>query len=154
MKTAYILLVLLASPLLGDTSAAFPPNPYETEGGRRAPTFSAANAQAIYWITLIDQHQYAASWLEAAGIVQDIITQDQWAAGMRASREGFGGVRSRKVTSHQTATNLPGGLRGNFMIIKYQTNFSRKPFQVETITLMTEGRLGLWKVISYRVGSR
>lgn len=154
MKTPLILLLFLISPLFADTSAAYPPNPYETQGGKRAPTFSSANAQSIYWINLIDQQQYSASWLEAAGIVHDITTQEQWAAGMRASREGFGFVSSRKVTSHQTAQHLPGGLRGNFMIITYETNFSKKPYQVEHVTLMTEGRLGLWKVVSYRIGNK
>lgn len=154
MKTVFTFLLLLSVPLFADTSAAYPPNPYETQGGKRAPTFSDANAQAIYWINLIDQQQYSASWLECGGIVHDITTQVQWAAGMREERLGFGTVSSRKVSSHQTATRLPGGTRGNFMIIKYETNFSRRPYQIETVTLMTEGRLGLWKVISYRVGSR
>ncbi|MEZ5314635.1 MAG: DUF4019 domain-containing protein [Chlamydiales bacterium] len=114
-------------------------------------TFSSANAQAIYWINLIDQQQYMASWLEASQIVHSITTQKQWAAAMRETRLGYGVVNSRKISSHDTVTQLPGEMHGNFMILKYNTNFSKKPYQVETITLMIESRLKIWKVISYRI---
>jgi len=154
MKTLLVILLFLSTPLFADTSAAYPPNPYETKGGKRAPTFSEANAQAIYWINLIDQHQFAASWLEASGLVKDITTRKQWAAAMKETRSELGTVNARKVSSHQTAKELPGGTKGNFMIIKYETSYSRKPNMVETITLMTEGRLGLWKVVSYKIGNR
>ena len=152
MKTLLLAILFLTPPLLADTSAAFPPNPHETQGGKRAPTFSKANAQAIYWINLIDQHQFGPSWLEASSLVQDITTRQQWAAAMKETRLNLGVVSSRKVSSHQTATTLPGGTKGNFMIIKYETNYSRKPNMVETITLMTQGQLSQWKVVSYKIG--
>jgi len=154
MKSLLLLFLCFLPPLLADTHAGYPPNPQETEGGKRAPTFSDANAQAIYWINLIDQQQYSSSWLAAGGLLRDVITQDQWAAAMQAVRRPLGTVSSRKVSSHQTAKNLPYGTKGNFMIIKYETNYSRKPNSIETITLMTEGRLGQWKVISYQIGKR
>ncbi len=154
MKTLFISLLFLGAPLFADISSGFPPDPHETTGGKRAPTFSEANAKSVYWVTLIDQQQYGASWLEAGGLVHDTTSQDQWAAAMRETRLGFGTVNSRKVSSHQMASTLPGGTRGNFIIIKYETNFSKKPYQIETVTLMTEGRLNLWKVVSYQVGKR
>jgi len=154
MKTLLVTLFFLLTPLFADTSAAYPPNPYETKGGRRAPAFSKANAQAIYWINLIDQYQYGATWLEAGILVKDVTTQKQWAAAMKETRSGLGVVHSRKVSSHQSATSLPGGTKGNFMIIKYATNYANKPSMVETITLMTEGRLGQWKVVAYKISKR
>lgn len=157
MKTLFIGLIFLPVSLFatwptGINTQVNPQNPYQVS--KTAPPFSEANARAIYWINLIDQQQYSASWQEASGLVQDVTSQEQWAAGMEATRKGFGSVNSRKLTSHQATDSLPGGTRGHFLIIKYETNFSRKPGQIETVTMMTEGSLNLWKVVSYRVGSR
>lgn len=154
MKILFLSLFFLFSPLLADSTPAFPPNPFETEGGRRAPAFSEANAQAIYWINLIDQFQFGATWLEASGLVRDVTTQEQWAAAMQQTRQGLGPVTSRRVASHTTVEVLPNGTRGNFMIIHYDTNYSQRPNMVETITLMTEGMLSQWKVVAYRIARR
>ncbi len=154
MKTFFLAFLFLSSPLLADSSPAYPPNPFDNQGGKTSPAFSAANAQAIYWINLIDQHQYGASWGEASGLVKDVTTREQWAAGMKAIRTGLGVVTSRKVTAHQAVTGLEYGTKGNFMIIKYATNYQRKQNMTETIVLMTEGKLGLWKVVSYKISSR
>lgn len=145
--------LLLISPLFADSDAAYPPNPYDTAGGKRSPAFSEANAQAMHFINLIDQQQYGGSWLEAGALMQDVITQEQWRGAMDSTRTALGPVYARKVGSHQTAKTLPGGTKGNFMIIKYETQFAQKANASETITLMTEGKLGLWKVIAYRVGN-
>lgn len=80
-----------------------------------------------------------------------MITQNQWASAMKAMRSGLGPVTSRKVTSHYTTEALPHGTRGNFMIIKYETNYNRRAGMTEITTLMTEGKLSQWKVINYQI---
>lgn len=147
MKTIFATLLFLTLPLFAQT----PLPPGQEEPGRPPSTFSEANAQAIYWINLIDQFQFGATWLEAGSLVHDVVTRDQWAAAMKASRQKLGTVSSRRVSSHQRVHLLPGGTRGDFMVIKYETNYSRSPGMVETIVLMSEGNLGLWKVVSYKI---
>ncbi len=153
MKTIFTSFLFLFSPLFADMNAAYPPNPFDAEG-KTSPAFSQANAQAIYWINLIDQQQFGASWLEAGSLVKDVTTQKQWAAAMAETRSSLGPVTSRKVATHRIIDVLPGGTLGNFMIITYETNYSRQPNMVETVTLMSEGRLGQWKVISYNISRR
>lgn len=153
MKYALILAsILMVAPLLADSSAAYPPNPYEFAGGMRAPTFSEANAAAIHFLSIVDNQVYAGAWLEAGGLMHDVVPQPVWTAGMRVVRQGLGNVRTRKVASHRSVQALPGGTQGEFMIITYQTQFAQKPNSIETVVLMMHPPLGLWKVISYSIG--
>ncbi|NGX61196.1 MAG: hypothetical protein K940chlam9_00677 [Chlamydiae bacterium] len=148
------LFFLAVTPVWADSNASYPPNPYETQGGKKAPTFSDANAQAIYWLNLIDQQQYSATWLEAGGLLRDAVTQSQWAAGIGAVRTPLGTRRSRKVASHSYATELPFGTKGNFIIIEYDTQYAKLTQGVERITLMTEGPYAQWKVVAYDIQRR
>ncbi len=135
----------IAPPPVADT---------DTSGGKTSPAFSQANEQAIYWVALIDQGQWASSWLATGGLIKDLISQEQWAAAMQATRARLGSVRSRKVSNFQTTQVLKNGTKGTFMIISYQTNFSKLPGAIETFVLMTEGPLAEWRVISYRAERR
>jgi len=126
----------------------------EIQEGQRKTPFTEANAQAIYWLNMVDNRQYGASWLAAGGALRDLITQDQWSAGLKAYRDSLGSVSVRKVARHNTSQSLRYGTKGSFMTIKYKTSFSRRPNLVETIILMTEEPLQLWRVIGYSIGSR
>lgn len=145
---------LTTGQLLADSHPGYPPNPLDTAGGKRAPAFSDANQQAIYWINLSDAAAYGATWLGAGSLLKDTVSQEQWTAAMVKTRTALGPAHSRKVESHNFAQTLPYGTRGNFVIINYDTSFERMPGAVETIILMTEGQLAEWKVISYRIKNR
>lgn len=140
-----------------------PPAPVEGSAGRgqkvglantpgenpKQKSESEANQQAIYWLKLIDGGQYPASWLACGGLLRDVVSQDQWSYAMQMQRRNLGNVQSRKVTSKQAIKQLPYGTRGNFMEISYDTSFGQKPNATEVVTLITEGRLNQWKVVSY-----
>lgn len=131
-----------------------PPNPYDpygTRDSRPGSPFSEANAAAIHFLNIVDNHVWDGAWLDAGGILHDVVPQRVWAAGMRATRMHLGTVRARTVAGHQRAKSLPGGLAGDFMIIHYDTQFSYMPNAVETVTLMMHAPLGIWKVICYNV---
>jgi hypothetical protein len=152
MKNLLLLaLALYITPILADSSAAYPPNPYEFLGGKKSPMFSEANAAAIHFISIVDNQIYGGAWVEAGGLMQDIVPQQVWTAGMRVVRQGLGVVRARKVASHRHLHVLPGGTQGEFMVITYQTQFAMKPNSIETVILIMQPPLGLWKVISYTV---
>lgn len=123
-------------------------------GGTRPSPVSEANAQAIYWVNLLDQQQYEATWLEAGNLVRDITTKEQWAAGMQATRKSFGSVLSRKFSGNQNVNALPQGTPGKFIILEYKTNFSTQPSMRETITLINQKPLGNWKVVAYSIGKQ
>lgn len=131
---------------------ANPYDPYGSIDGAPGSAFSDANGAAMHFLNIVDNQAYGGAWLDAGGVVQDIVPQSSWAAGMRSVRMHLGVVKTRKVSSHQTLKSLPGGLVGDFMIIKFATEFARKANTVETVTLMMHPPLGQWKVISYKIG--
>lgn len=149
----FILFAALLMPmsLFADAAAAFPPHPLDERGGFSAPAAANGNAQAIYWINLIDQHQFPATWLEASGLLRDVVTEEQWADAMGRMRADLGTVNSRKVLSHESSHELPNGTRGTFITFVFRTGYARLPSATETITLMREGPLGSWKVVNYDI---
>jgi len=152
-KVALAVLVCFTCALFAlpyDGASPFP-NPQDNAGGFSSPNVSQANAQAIYWINLIDQHQYWASWLAAGGLLQDVVTQKQWNAAMSTLRTPLGPVTSRKLVYSQATRELRHGTLGNFMVLQFNTNYVRMTNAVETVVLTTEGPLALWRVISYNI---
>ncbi|NGX54130.1 MAG: hypothetical protein K1000chlam4_00855 [Chlamydiae bacterium] len=148
LRKGIIVLLFCASPLLADISPNRPPQSNDTTGGSLSPVYSEANSTAISWLTLLDQGQYSATWSQGGSLLKDIVPQNQWVAAMQAIRKPLGNATTRKVSGSQATETLPGGTKGSFMIINYQTSFSNKPFVTEKITMMawTHER---WQVISY-----
>lgn len=142
-----------AYPASGYPTSSYPTNPHEPQT-KRSQAFSEANASAIHFLNIIDNEQYTGSWLEAGELLQDVTTKEQWAGALKATREGLGLARTRTIDSHLVSKNLRNGTRGEFMTIKYNTQFSANPNAVETVILMRSGKLGLWRVVSYSVSNQ
>ncbi|MCH9610253.1 MAG: hypothetical protein S4CHLAM81_13060 [Chlamydiales bacterium] len=115
--------------------------------------FTGAKSQANYWLSLLDQRAYSASYAQAGGLLQDIVSGNIWTAAMKEVRGSFGNNTSRKVTGHHMVSKLPHGTKGKFMVIKFDSTFSSKGKVEEQVTLIQQGNRGQWKVISYKVGS-
>ncbi len=109
-----------------------------------------ANVQGIYWLNLLDQRQYAASWLAGGSLLKDIIAQPQWIAAMEATRKPLGSTRSRKLSSTTTLTQLPNGTSGHFTQLVYQTQFSTGSHS-ERLIMVSLAHTGEWRVVGYRV---
>ncbi|MBS0624345.1 MAG: DUF4019 domain-containing protein [Verrucomicrobia bacterium] len=135
-------------PASVDRRANLANEPGKTE---RAIRTDNANQQVMYWLSLNDQKQYRASWLGASSFLQDVISQDQWAAAMDSVRSGLGPAKSRQMISQKKVTQLPHGTRGHFVEISYQTQFAKGGNMTEIITLMLENRSEDWKVVSYKI---
>jgi hypothetical protein len=132
----------------------FPQGVNPPAGGPERTTLSearsAAQAQAIYWLSLIDQRQYPASYSQAGSIFRAVISSSIWNAAMESLRGPKGNVRSRSVNGTKKTTNL-GGLQGDFITINFSTKFSKGGDIAEAVTLSSQG--GQWKVVSYQIGN-
>lgn len=113
--------------------------------------FSAAKAQAVYWLSLLDQQAYSASWRQAGGLLQDLVPNNTWTAAMKSIRGNLGNNTSRSVASHNTSSRLPHGTKGTFMTITFNSSFTAKTSVKEKVILMAEGGQSGWKVISYSI---
>jgi hypothetical protein len=150
-KYLFILAPFLLAPLTAAIPLPMAPDLSAVNPSSTGPDYSNANAAAIHFLSIVDNQVYSGAWLEAGGLMHDIVPKEVWAAGIRAIRQNLGSVRTRKVSGHQSTDRLPAGTGGEFMIIRYQTQFSRQPNSKETVTLIRESPLGLWKVVSYSI---
>ena len=100
------------------------------------------------WLGLVDSGDYIASWDRAAEYFKNAIGCEDWKKSLHAHRKPLGECLSRKLTSSKYATSLPGAPDGEYVVIQFQTSFSRKKESVETITPMKE-KDDQWRVSGY-----
>ncbi len=114
----------------------------------------AAEQQAVHaaeaWLALVDGGAYAESWDTAAAYFKGAVRRDQWEATIRGAREPLGKVLSRRLSSKQYFTSLPGAPDGHYVVIQYQTSFEGKSSAVETVTPMRDND-GKWRVSGYYI---
>lgn len=153
---SFSLLYAIPTPLT-PTAVSPPTTPggvYDNEGEKYGPTLTGANAEAIFWLNLVDQAQYRATWGAAADLFKDVIGVDQWVAAMKGSRQPLGTLRSRKLTKYEQTNVLPHGTKGHFMIIQFRSQFSKKTSADEIVTLVSQGPTSIWKVVNYSLSHR
>jgi hypothetical protein len=100
------------------------------------------------WLLLVDAGEYAKSWTEAAALFKNAVTKTQWNQSLEATRKPLGALLSRKVTSSQYATTLPGAPDGEYVVIQFKSSFANKKTAIETITPMKDPD-GKWRVSGY-----
>jgi hypothetical protein len=107
-----------------------------------------AQQGAESWLSLVDSGKYAASWDEAALMFKAAVTKDQWQSALDQVRTPQGKVVSRKLNSTTYTKTLPNAPEGEYVVIKYDTNFEHKQGAVETIVPMLD-KDGKWRVSGY-----
>jgi len=114
------------------------------EGGMETAGISAAEK----WVDLVDQHKYAESWTEASAYFRNAVARQEWAKTLEGVRAPLGGVVSRTLDGASYQTNLPGAPDGEYVIVKFRTEFRNKREAVETVVPMKE-QDGSWRVSGY-----
>ena len=108
----------------------------------------AAVKSAESWLALVDAGNYGKSWQESAELFRTAVTKETWDQSLKAARAPLGDMLSRKVKSSQYATSLPGAPDGEYVVIQFETTFSKKKAAIETVTPM-KGPDGKWRVSGY-----
>lgn len=117
---------------------------------QEADKVAKAEAAALAWLSLADAGDYSHSLDQAAGIFQASITQQHWVDALTRVRGPLGALVSRKVVSARYATSLPGAPDGEYVVIRFQTEFTNKRQAIETVTPHLE-KDGSWKVSGYYI---
>ena len=117
-----------------------------------APAMSGAEDEAQTaaeaWLALVDSRNYAESWEEAAELIQQAVTKEDWNGLIRGARRPLGKMLSRTVKSRTYTETLPGAPDGKYVVIQFETTFEKKKRAIETITPMMEPD-GTWRVSGY-----
>jgi hypothetical protein len=117
---------------------------------QEADKVAKAETAALAWLALTDAGDFAPSWHQAASIFQASITQQHWVDALTRVRGPLGPLVSRKVISARYATSLPGAPDGEYVVIRYETEFTNGKEAVETVTPCLE-KDGSWKVSGYYI---
>lgn len=107
----------------------------------------AAQAAADKWLGLIDRGEYGPAWDECAGLFRDRVTRQQWIDSLPNTRAPFGTAKSRKVEMAAYRTSLPGAPDGQYVTVRFRTDFEKKETAEERVTLSFED--GLWRPTGY-----
>jgi hypothetical protein len=133
---------LFVAPACGEPSATTPPTAVKQDDTK------AAVAVAEAWLKSIDADDYAGSWDQAASYFRQAVTKEQWITSLDGVRKPLGALTSRRVSSAEPATRLPGAPDGKYVVIQFQTSFANKQSAIETVTPMLDTD-GAWHVSGY-----
>jgi hypothetical protein len=112
---------------------------------------AAAVDGAKKWLALIDAEDYHAGWRQAAAFLQEKVSEDQWVKSMTTVRKPMGAVASRKVKATQFRTMMAQALKGEYLVIEFQTSFAHHPTGLtESVTQMKD-KDGVWRVGGYHL---
>ncbi len=108
----------------------------------------AAETAAEAWLKFVDSGDYSQSWQDASSLFKAAVTEKDWERQLSGARLPLGALISRKLTSAEYKTEVPGAPDGQYVVIKYETSFANKKSAVETVTPMLD-KDGKWKVSGY-----
>jgi hypothetical protein len=154
--------LVLALALLSAASSALaqtaqtpsaPPSTQATPPASAAPDPAHADKEAAAakaaseWLVLIDKGQYAKAWEACSPLFRDKVTKQQWVEGIPKNRAEYGAFRARKVTATAYRQSLPGAPEGEYVSVRFSSDYEKKSDAEETVALVLQG--GAWRPIGY-----
>jgi len=109
-----------------------------------------AQAAAQSWLALTDAGKYGESWEQAASAFRGAVSKNQWVDAISSARTPLGKMQSRKLTGAQYIKDPPNAPAGEYVVIRYATDFENKKDAVETISPMLD-KDGKWRVSGYYI---
>jgi hypothetical protein len=98
----------------------------------------------------VDAGNYAQSWEDTGNVLKANVAKDQWLEVLSRNRGPLGALISRKLTSAEYTTKLPGAPDGQYVVLQYESSFEHKSSVSETVTPMLD-KDGTWRVCLYVV---
>ena len=137
---AFVFLFSFASVVQADTNAL------QGETDQLKASVKAAEE----WLNLIDREKYEESWDTGSINFQLTVPKNHWVMLMDQIRKPLGDVSSRKILDQRTAKDPKGLPKGDYMVIFFDTSFSKKEVAHELVTLIQTSD-GTWKILTYQV---
>ncbi|MBA3254549.1 MAG: DUF4019 domain-containing protein [Burkholderiaceae bacterium] len=107
----------------------------------------AAQAAGEKWLSLLDRGEYGTAWDQCAQLFRQRVTREQWIDSLPSTRGPFGAMKSRKVEVAGYKTSLPGAPNGQYVTVRYRSDFEKKDGAEELLTLAFED--GVWRPTGY-----
>lgn len=102
------------------------------------------------WLAQVDAGDYASSWSNTSALFKNTVDKQQWEKVAKDARQPFGEVVGRSLKSATYTTSLPNAPAGEYVVIVFDSEFSKQKSATETITpMLSEG--GRWRVGGYYI---
>jgi len=111
---------------------------------------AAAGAEGDHWLDLIDHGKFDESWITAAVVLQETITQKEWSADLAARQPKLGRTIMRERKTESYSKTLRGAPTGDYVILTYLTKFEKTPLVEETLAVAKDA-IGQWHVAGYDI---
>ena len=111
---------------------------------------TVAEGAARNWLKSVDSGNYAQSWDDTGSVLKANVARDQWQELLARNRGPLGALISRKLTSAEYTTQLPGAPDGQYVVLQYESSFEHKNAAIETVTPALD-KDGKWRVCLYVV---
>ncbi len=113
-------------------------------------TEQVAVGVAQSWLAQVDGGDYASSWGNTSALFKNTVDKQQWEKVAKDARQPFGDVVGRSLKSATYTTTLPNAPAGEYVVIVFDSEFSKQKSATETITPML-GEDGKWRVGGYYI---
>ncbi len=128
-----------------------PPSSTETRKSEvQAVKEMAARLAAEKWLAIVDSGDYGKAWDQSARKFRDSVTRQQWVEGLPKTRGALGAMKSRRVEVASYKSSLPGMPEGDYVTVRFATQFATKDGAQEMVTLVFEE--GTWRPLGYGIG--
>jgi len=117
-------------------------------GADHDDAIASAQAAASSWLALADQSEFEDTWLEASSLFRGAISQADWQRALGAARTPLKDLVSRNLESANFYETLPGAPDGEYVVLTFDSSFTKKVAAVETVTVMKDED-GSWRVSGY-----
>jgi hypothetical protein len=109
----------------------------------------AARAAAEKWLAVLDAGDYGKAWDQTAKAFRNNVKREQWVESLPKTRGALGAAKSRTVEVSSFKPSLPGMPDGDYVTVRFSTNFEKKNDAQELVTLVYED--GAWRPLGYGV---
>ena len=109
----------------------------------------AARAAAEKWLAILDAGDYGKAWDQCAKAFRNNVTRERWVESLPKTRGALGAAKSRTAEISSFKSSLPGMPEGDYVTVRFSTNFEKKADAQEIVTLVFEG--GTWRPLGYGV---
>lgn len=99
------------------------------------------------WLTLVDNAEYIKSWEQTDPLFKAKTPQTKWLKALDYARVPLGRVMSRTYFSTSEYSSLSGLPDGEYLVIKFKTEFINQDSAMETISLSKNN--GQWQPLGY-----
>ena len=110
---------------------------------------AAARTAAEKWLAVLDSGNYGKAWDQTAKAFRKNVTRQQWVESLPKTRGALGAAKSRAVEVSSYKASLAGMPEGDYVTVRFSTNFEKKDDAQELVTLVHEG--GAWRPLGYGV---